>query len=279
MLFRSQFPDSLHLLNDVDISLDSPIEKEHNDNRGGNIYQFAIKALDICGENHIQSGIIMCAMNWNFTVDRLKKLVALAREYDATVRINLLKPTEERHIALMPSKKQLEEGYSYLFSECNVIDLSEPVIAGAANNRKVTGCSCGTTSLRINSITPDGKVMVSPCVYMHDFRVGNLLEDDITEIVSSKAFKDFQYRKNHYEQISMCRECELSPICRGGCFAAAYLTDKHQTGAGNLMSVDPYCLKNTNNYMQTLVNYTSGEKNLVHQDYLCTCILKPKVHI
>ena len=42
-------------------------QKEHNENRGGDVYKYAIQALEICKEYNIESGIIMCAMNWNFT--------------------------------------------------------------------------------------------------------------------------------------------------------------------------------------------------------------------
>ena len=37
-----------NLINDFDISLDSPFENEHNENRGAPIYQDAIKCLEIC---------------------------------------------------------------------------------------------------------------------------------------------------------------------------------------------------------------------------------------
>ena len=49
--------------NDVDISLDSPYEKEHNENRGGDVYKYAIEALEICKEYGIESGIINCIVH------------------------------------------------------------------------------------------------------------------------------------------------------------------------------------------------------------------------
>ena len=71
---KNTYPECLELLNDVDISLDSPFENEHNENRGGDVYKYAIQALEICKEYNIESGIIMCAMNWNFTKDRIDAL-------------------------------------------------------------------------------------------------------------------------------------------------------------------------------------------------------------
>ena len=58
--------------------------------------------------------------------------------------------------------------------------------------------ACGTYSMRINSITPDGKIPVSPCVYMHDYRVGDLLADDIFDIINSEQFNAFRIRKENY---------------------------------------------------------------------------------
>ena len=76
--------------------------------------------------------------------------------------------------------------------------------------------------MRINSITPDGKIPVSPCVYMHDYRVGDLLKDDIFDIINSEQFKAFKTRKENYKNIEGCKDCDKAEICRGGCFAMAY---------------------------------------------------------
>jgi len=275
VVLKSLFPDSLRLLNDVDISLDSPFEEEHNRNRGGNTYKHAIEALRICNECGVQAGIIMCAMNWNFTEKHLKKLVEIAKSYNATVRINLLKPVEPQHASLIPSVEQVMKGYEYLVNCCDIVDMSEPTLARLADNVAVSGCSCGTNSLRINSISPDGKIMVSPCVYMHDFRVGDLLTEDILDIINSEAFLAFEYRKKHYQQIEGCADCEKADICRGGCFAMAYTYEKIKKGASGLLARDPYCTKELTNALKN-VSFTKGQINLVHQNYLCTCILKPR---
>ena len=90
--------------------------------------------------------------------------------------------------------------------------------------------ACGIYSMRINSITPDGKIPVSPCVYMHDYRVGDLLKDDIFDIINSEQFKAFKTRKDNYKNIEGCKDCDKADICRGGCFAMAYTYKKCETG-------------------------------------------------
>lgn len=138
---KNVYPECLKLLNDVDISLDSPYEKEHNENRGGDVYKYAIEALEICKENGIESGIIMCAMNWNFTKDRIDALLELAKKYDSNIRFNLLKPIQSKHFELVSSKEQVLENYKYLFEKCDTVELSEPTLSGLVEHSKVQGCA------------------------------------------------------------------------------------------------------------------------------------------
>ena len=157
---------------------------------------------------------------------------------------------------------------------CDTVELSEPTLSGLVDNNKVHGCSCGIYSMRINSITPDGKIPVSPCVYMHDYRVGDLLKDDILDIVNSEQFKSFRIRKENYEKIEGCKDCDKAEICRGGCFAMAYTYKKCETGEKDLYARDPFCFKEIN--FNDSIEYKKGEKQLVHENYLCTWIGKPK---
>lgn len=271
---KNAYPECLELLNDVDISLDSPYEKEHNENRGGDVYKYAIQALEICKEKEIEAGIIMCAMKWNFTKDRIDELIKIAKKYDANIRFNILKPIQKQHFELVPTKEQVLENYQYLFTVCDTVELSEPTLSGLIKNEKVRGCACGTYSMRINSITPEGKIPVSPCVYMHDYRVGDLLTDDIFDIINSKEFKAFQTRKENYKNIEGCKDCEKAEICRGGCFAMAYTYKKCETGKKDLYAKDPFCFKEIT-YNKD-ISYKKETKQLVHENYLCTWIGKPK---
>ena len=257
-------------LNDIDISIDSPIEKEHNDNRGKSVFKLALEALELCNKYNIDCSIVMCAMNWNFTVDRISALCDLAQKYNANIRINMLKPTDKEHLKMMPSLEQVKEGYDYLVKRCVTIDMSDPVIAGNYNNDKIKGCSCGINSLRINSITPDGKIPVSPCVYMHHFKVGDLLTDDILNIVNDENFKKFQYRKDNYNKIKGCEDCDKVSVCRGGCAAAAYWYNYHKNNDNSMMNKDPYCI--IDKPKSSIKPEFKEVKNLVHQDYLCTWI-------
>jgi len=176
------YPETITLLNDMDVSLDSPFAEEHNANRGAPLYNMAIKALGICNDYGINHTIVMCGMDWNLSNRHVDTLVNLAREHKAFVRINFIKPTEPDHVCKVPDAATYYRAADRLLSQCQAVEMGEPLISSAANLAH-RGCPCGTKSFRIHSITPDGRVPVSPCVYAHDYKTGDLLTDELSDIV------------------------------------------------------------------------------------------------
>lgn len=269
--------ESFDLLNDVDVSLDSPIKEEHDRNRGASVYDFAIKALEIAKESNLERTIIMCAMKWNFTRDRIDKLISLAKKYDANIRFNMLKPVKKEHVNQIVDLKTFYETYSYLLSKCETVDITEPRLSALVENKESNRCPCGRTSLRIHSITPDGKIPVSPCVYIHDYKAGDLLKDDIIDIINSEPFKEFRRRNENPSIIEECKNCEKLDICGGGCTANAYLWNRWTKGEYNIYKKEPNCPKDYNEKVDISKYSMSNEKkSLVHMDYLCTWIGKPR---
>ena len=268
---------SFSKLNDVDVSLDSPYEQEHNQNRGAELYYDAIKALELCKKHGIDHTIIMCSMNWNFTKDRILALVNLSKTYGANIRINPMKPVEPKHMSIVLKPEQYYEGFSALMELCDQIDLGEPPLAAVTNYSNAKGCPCGRTSFRIHSITPDGKIPVSPCVYLHDYKTGDLIVDDLYDIIRSDQFKTFRRRVAHPEMIPGCNGCLMLKKCRGGCAARSYLDNAHKNGERSLFVKDPFCPVDINPSHGFPQNPTlSSDIHLVHMDYLCTWIGKPK---
>lgn len=268
------FPEILCKINDIDVSIDSPYKDEHNKNRGKNVFNLAIEALNICEKYNIDCSIVMCAMKWNSTEDRVIKLINLAKKHNANIRINMLKPIEKKHMDLMPSNEQIYNIYKILIKDCFTIEMSDPILAGSFDNDKVSGCSCGISSLRINSITADGKIPLSPCVYMHHFQIGDLLKDNILDIISSKEFLVFKERNINYKNIEGCEDCAKLDVCRGGCAASSYWYNYHKTGEKSMYKKDPYCFIERKEE-KTQLEFRKN-KSLVHQNYLCTWIGKPK---
>jgi len=269
-----EHPEEFGLLNDVDISLDSPHEVEHNLSRGTNIFSNAIRALECAKIAKIPSSIIMCAMNWNFTPRHIVDLVDLAKRYHSNVRINTLKPIEPYHTTLELEPEQFAEGFKLLSLLTDPLEVSESVLAPISELTSAGGCPCGKDSFRIHSITPDGKIPISPCVYLHDFKIGDLLTDDICDLLETPQFKLFRQRYANPEAITGCNDCEHLLSCRGGCAARAYLNLAHRSGNQDFFSRDTLCLKDAG-ITRNSIN-VNEEVTLVHKNYLCTWIGRPK---
>ncbi|RRJ63385.1 radical SAM protein [Paenibacillus oralis] len=276
MYLAKHHKEEFLLLNDVDISIDSPYPEEHNQNRGTDIFRDVLEALQLCRDHHKEFTLVMCAMNWNFTEDRIRALVELCTIYGCNVRINPIKPVETRHMKTALTAEQYYTGFSLLMELCESLDLTEPTLAAASNYTSSKRCPCGRKSFRIHSITPDGKIPISPCVYLHDFKVGNLLEDDLSELILSPQFQSFRRRNRNPEAIEGCSDCEINKICGGGCASRSYLYHLHTTGERSLFVKDPFCPKEQAKDHQFPQNPVIHPLNLVHRDYLCTWIGKPK---
>ena len=269
---------TFNLINDVDISLDSPFENEHNENRGAKLYQSAIECLEICKKEKKPHSVIMAAMNWNFDKKHLKALVDLCKKYDANVRINVIKPFNKEHYKTILTPKQFYEGFSFLIKQCTSVDIGEPLLRSATELKHHGRCPCGVSSFRIHSITPTGEIYVSPCVYLHDYKSSqNLLKVELSDIINSPEFIVFRQRNAHPELIEGCSGCKFIDSCGGGCAARSYLHHAILTGKKSFKQKEPYCLKENNfkNKFMRVKKLETSEK-LVHMDYLCTWIGKPK---
>lgn len=268
------FPDELRMVNDIDFSLDSPFQKEHDLNRGVKLYKLVIHAIERAIELGIDCSIIACGMRQNFNKDYLSAYMALTKMLGCEFRINTLKPVEPDLIGEMPSSEQFYEGFSFLMNNSHCITLGESCVT-AFTETGTPGCPCGTSSFRINAKTKDGRIPINPCVYAHDYKVGDLLTEDIFDIVSSPAFTAFSGRRRHLPQACRDSGCSYLETCRGGCTSRSYFV------YGNLESKDPYCPA------EYVASRGGSSPNLphrpeigchdgirVHDNYLCTWIGK-----
>jgi len=276
-LYRD-YRHAFDLLNDIDVSFDSPFEQEHNQNRGAPIYKQAVETLEICQREGKPHSCIMCGMRWNFTIRHIDALLKLASRYDANIRINPMKPVQPEHMSLVLPPAMYFEGFSHLLGNCDPVDLGEPPLAAVTDYGKARRCPCGRTSFRIHSITPGGAVYVSPCVYLHDYKSSlDLLEHDLADIIASPQFRVFRQRNANPEMVEGCRGCDLTALCGGGCAGRSYLHHQHSTGERTMLAQDPYCPRDVTSMpvfpQQPVIR---SKERLVHMDYLCTWIGQPK---
>ncbi|HSV95162.1 MAG TPA: radical SAM protein [Spirochaetia bacterium] len=284
IMLEKYFPETLKKINDVDISLDSPLKEEHDKNRGQQgVYDFALHGVEIVKKYGIPRTIIMCAMNWNFTEDRIIKMIEFAKLHDANVRFNPMKPIENKHMDLVLSVEQFYKGLEVVLRYCDPIDLSDPSWASSSgvSKEEVSGCPCGVSSFRIHSISPSGSISISPCVYLHDYKYGDLTKQPVEEIIDSTPFKAFRRRKANPQEIEGCKGCDSLKVCGGGCASRSYLHSMHENGDENrsIFVKDPYCFKDADLRAINLpskLEIMKSEQQLVHQGYLCTGIFSPK---
>lgn len=260
----------LLMINDIDFSLDSPFEGEHNLNRGNNLYRLTIEMVRRSLELGIDCSVITCGMRKNFNRDYLSSFLALTKLLGSEFRINTLKPVESVLIAEMPSAEQFYAGFSFLMNNSHCITLGESCLT-AFTEAGSRGCPCGTSSFRINAKTKDGKVPINPCVYSHEYKAGDLLTDDIFDIISSPQFTAFANRRRHLPKACQESGCNYLETCRGGCTSRSYLV------YGDLGSKDPYCPQEyadrhgvPNLPKKPAIGCEDGIR--VHDNYLCTWI-------
>jgi radical SAM protein with 4Fe4S-binding SPASM domain len=263
------------------VSLDSPFPEEHDRNRGGRYFELSMRALARMRERGARRTIIYTVMSCNSSDAHVEALFRLALETGADVRINTLKPTEPEHQGLVPTPKQ----YFRFFRE--VARWSEPTVLGESPLAALwglpsEGCPCGTTSLRIHSVTEQGTVPVSPCVFLHQLKVGDLLTEPLSQLVQRPEFLALQRRRE--QAPAQCRErsCPLIEACHGGCAAHAVLQEPAVPMSAALERPDPFCpeealrLGNPDAAPLPCAIEVLHEGIRVHEGYLCTYIGRPR---
>ncbi|HEX2046201.1 MAG TPA: radical SAM protein [Acidimicrobiales bacterium] len=264
--------DELLMVNDIDFSLDSPFAAEHDLNRGARLFHLVVRCIRRSLELGIDCSVITCGMRQNFNKEYLSTFLALTQLLGSEFRINTLKPVEPTLIDEMPTPEQFYEGFAFLMSNSHCVTLGESCLV-SFTEAGTEGCPCGTSSFRINAKTKDGRIPINPCVYAHEYKAGDLLTDDIFDVIESPQFKAFGDRRRHIPQVCRDSGCEFVERCRGGCASRAYLVN------GTLNAKDPYC---PSDYLAKNGSVRPGLPHKpdigchdgirVHDNYLCTWI-------
>ena len=254
-------------MNDVDVSLDYANEKEHNEFRGSsNAWKWAINALDLLEKNEVEFSIVMCLTAKNCSKKNLDGLLALSKKYGCDLRINWFRPTGNGkfNLDLKLSIDQVNETFKYIVERSSIKALPDPYFSAVLGINSREGCPCGKDSFRI---TPNGKVV--PCVYFTKEMENLKLEDnDFSAVIHSKPFEEINNR-----DIRFCDGCEYFSNCRGGCASRSFLE------FGSMHKPDVFCFKyaglKDNPFKDLKFDY-SPEKMRVHENYLCTMIVRAK---
>ena len=121
-----------------------------------------------------------------------------------TFEKNIVLPECSEDIEMMPSLNEIYNGKVFLQANREISNIGSPRIKCGAGNS-------------VCSIDPIGNVF--PCQNLHypEFKLGNLLDEDVTSIFA----KDRSIIKN-VNELPVCCKCKVKYLCGGGCQASGY---------------------------------------------------------
>jgi MoaA/NifB/PqqE/SkfB family radical SAM enzyme len=212
-------PDEvLRAFHDVEVSIDFATAAEQDAFRGPGNWRLVHEAMDRCHNLGIEVSILATMMRTNY--DQMEKLVRVARQNDANLRVNVYQAVKTDAYRL--TYEEFWEGYRRLFAEGLVVSCSEPVVRAVLDMDEVRS-PCGRNSIRFN---PRGQII--PCVYWPS---ESALTPSISELaqVGEKVLESdgFLAARRTPSSAANCR-------CQGGCASRRALN-------GNLDAHDIYC--------------------------------------
>lgn len=254
-------------INDVDVSIDYPNKDEHNTFRGSpNAWDWAMNACDLLRKNGVNFSIVTCLHALNSSKKHIDEFLEFCKGYGGEWRINWFKPTGRGKVneMLKLDPLQVHSIFQYIVENSIITALPDPYFSALLGLNSRTGSPCGTDSFRI---TPSTEVV--PCVYFtKEMKNISIRQHSFDEVVTSDAMKKVQNR-----DLTFCKGCEYFPHCQGGCVSRAYL-EYHDINAP-----DSFCFRKIGlkeNPLKSLKFEYDHSTVKVHENYLCTVIVKPK---
>jgi radical SAM protein with 4Fe4S-binding SPASM domain len=204
---------------DIEFSLDYPTEAEQDNQRGAGNWQLLHEQASRCRRLGVPVTFIAVMMQSNF--DRLADIAAIAKRYDAPLRVNVYQSVRTDKFAL--TYEQYWSGFERLFARADVIAIGEPLVRAMAGLPPRRG-GCGVATVRV---TP--RATVQPCVYWPGGGAPlDILLDAGPDVVATRPFAEARSIPE------ACAECDHVAACGGGCAGRRRLM-------GALGEPDPYC--------------------------------------
>lgn len=196
-------------------------------------------------------------------------MIRIARLYNASFRINILRPTVDFSFAL--PYKNLKDNFINLIREYEVESIADPLLAALVEADCPNGDPTAESSFRI---LPNGYVTPSTYLLDADWQVKRL--DEIDNIDSMHELDSFKKIKA-VEIPQSCGKCRMREICKGGVF------DRRWLWYHDFSENDPYCplrFGDSLDWKQLSGNviYSKKRKSFVHDGYLPTLIFNPIIN-
>lgn len=244
----------LRQFHDVELSVDFATPQEQDTFRGKGNWACVMEAVERCRASGIEATLLATLMNTNY--DQMDKLVEVARDVGANLRVNVYQPVGQNEFML--SYEQFWEAYGRLFDAGRLLSTSEPIVNAMLGLDSLSGSPCGRHSIRF---TP--RRYITPCVYWPQ---PDLTLDDLPGLTAERILESEQFQRARLVP-KACQGCPHLDSCGGGCASRRALL-------GNLNQPDIYCPLVRGERIELSFS-PAPHKDLPRGSNVCTTIIVP----
>ncbi|MGD2205232.1 MAG: radical SAM protein [Anaerolineae bacterium] len=244
----------LRRFHDVELSVDFATPQAQDAFRGAGNWDCVMAAIERCHNHGIEVTLLATLMNTNY--DQMDRLVEVAGDVGANLRVNVYQPVGQR--TFMLSYGQFWEAYRRLFGAGRLLGTSEPIIHAMLGLDRLSGSPCGRQSIRF---TP--RRYITPCVYWPQ---PDLTLDDLPGLSAEGILESEQFQRARHVP-DACLDCLHVHSCGGGCASRRALL-------GDLNQPDVYCPLVRDETIH--LSFTPApNKDLPRGSNVCTTIIVP----
>ena len=262
---ESKWSSVMSALDEVDISFDFRDESSHNNFRGHSMASsWAVKTLEMCRNYNITTTLVIMGIEETLDLENLDGIFALAKQYNAFVRINIYRPNNSDNLSIL-SYHTLHKSIKHIINNYKVVSMADPLFSAIVMGKEKVDAS-GRTSLRI---LPDGSITTSTYLTEPEWVRANIADANIG---SPDFIQNMQKGLSRPVYPPECENCPVKSLCGGGAI------DRRILWYGTLLERDPYCpFRNGERPSDWSVNipYTQGRGPQIHDGYLPTLIFSP----
>lgn len=152
----------IRCIEDVDVSLDYGNATQQDESRNyEGAFQGVIETLKLCQKCGKNATVVSVMHKYNYSYANFRSMVRIARLYNASFRINILRPTVDFAFAL--SYENLKDNFVKLINEYEVKSIADPLLAALVGADYPNGDPTAESSFRI---LPNGYIIPSTYLWI-----------------------------------------------------------------------------------------------------------------
>ena len=247
-------------IDEIDVSLDFAVPEKHNHFRGQpKAYEWATNTLEMLQKDGKKATIVFVGFEESMTHENIDGLFAIAKKYDALLRLNIYRPVSESYELnkeFVLSYKTLIDAIEYIYRKYKIVSLSDVLLGSIYTRGQDIKENTGVDSIRILA---DGSICPSTYLISEDYRSEYSIRDK--NVLSRIKFEEFAEAPIP----KACEGCAIKDKCRGGVYDRRILWHK------TLEERDPYCpYENDDDINKEQFKVLKKERVSVHDGYLPT---------